>query len=163
LDAFEYFSVDYLVKPIDEERLNTALDKLSRMNGLATPVISGLNKKLSGNDGYPISRIYSRTGSKLRVLRLEEITHFFSEDKVSFAATIDGSNHPVEESLSSLEKVLNPSQFFRIHRSSIVNLDLVSEVQGRFSGGIKVLLEDVHGTRLAVARSRVKQLKERLV
>lgn len=162
LNAFEYFSIDYLLKPIERERLEAALDKVER---ISTPDASSIKNMIlelqrSGNEQQ--TRISSRVGSKVSVLDLEDITHFISEDKVTFAITADGRSNPVEQTLNSLEKSLDSDSFLRIHRATIANLNFVEEIHGWFAGGVTLRLKGESKTELSVARSRVKELKKKL-
>lgn len=164
LDAFEYFSVDYLLKPVEKKRLLAALDKLERIAAPEEQQIDDLIRRLKKeeSDRAPIQRISSRVGSKVQIIDIGEVTHFFSEDKVTFAVTASGATNPVDLSLNRLEADLDKSRFLRVHRATIVNLDFVREMHGWFAGGVMVRLKDNANTELTVARSRVKKLKTAL-
>lgn len=168
LKAFEVFSVDYLLKPVESERLETAVRKLIQFNfkraGDAIANIEKLLENLMKDAAVPsrqsISRIASRIGGKIQFFETDEITHFFAEDKMTFAQNIEGKRFPVDLSLNELETKLDSQTFLRIHRGTIINVASIDEVHGWFSGKVFIRLNDKMRTELIVARDRVRTLKE---
>ena len=168
LKAFEVNSLDYLVKPVDQEQLNRTLRKLDRLGvGEARPDAADLMRKLAQalatreTPAY-IERIATaRVGEKTQYLDLARVTHLFAEDKLTYAVTA-ARNHMVDHTIAELEANLDPRKFFRIHRSTIVNLNWVAETDTWFGGGALVRLKDEKRTELPVARDRVRALKEKL-
>lgn len=171
LKAFEVNSIDYLLKPVDPEQLQRALRKLERLRDGAKPdwmrqpelrtLLEGLAATLrsSAND-YP-ERIASRVGERIHVVDLPSVTHFVAKDKLTYAV-VDGRNHLVDHTIADLERKLDPKRFVRIHRSILLNLDWVEQVNSRFGGQAVVCLKDAAQTQLPVARDRARALKERL-
>lgn len=162
LKAFEVFSVDYLLKPVGAERLVKTLEKLEKfsmenpnenINKLLENFAQNLTQK-------PFERIASRIGGKVQIIDVNEITHFFSEDKMTFAKNLEGKSFPIDFSLNELETKLSKQTFLRIHRSSIINLNFIDEVHGWFSGKVLVRLKDKQKTEIIVARDRLKILKD---
>ena len=162
LNAFEANSIDYLLKPIEPDRLDRALDKAERMSE-PRPDLRALARELATHlaPGRKLERIASRVGERTTVLDVARITHFVSKDKLTFAAA-DGREHVVDFTLAELEERLDPRRFARIHRATIVNIPLVQELFPAVDGGMLVRLKDAGKTELAVARDRVRDLKERL-
>jgi len=163
LAAFETNSVDYLVKPIEAERLDRALDRIERLRGGDPGDVRVLARELATHLARPrpIERLSSRVGERTLLLDVARITHFVSRDKLTFA-TVGGREHLVDRTLSQLEEVLDRDRFVRIHRMTIVNLAAVSELDRWVDGGVLVRLRDEQKTELPVARDRVRTLKERL-
>jgi two-component system, LytTR family, response regulator len=168
LRAFEVNSIDYLLKPIDEAQLRRALGKLERMAGGESPrprvdeLLAQVKAMLSERSASPkIDRIPSRIGERVHFLDLGQITHFFAEDKLTFAA-LDGKNWVVDRTISDLEQNLDPARFVRVHRSTLVNLTYVDELYPWFAGKMILRLKDAKKTEITVARDRLKDLKERL-
>jgi two-component system LytT family response regulator len=161
LDAFSTNSVDYLLKPIEAERLDRALDKLARLAAQPPPDVRALARQLAAELGSRpgLERLASRVGERTTVLEIPRIAYFYSKDKLTFASS-GGRDHIVDSTLAELEQRLDPRRFVRIHRSAIVNLSFVTEL---FPGvdGLIVRLKDGK-TELSVARDRARQLKERL-
>jgi two-component system LytT family response regulator len=166
LRAFEVNSIDYLLKPIDEEQLERAIKKIGRLRSVEqNPAIHDLLKKLAASlggveAGYP-RRIASRVGERISFLDLNDVTHFVAQDKLTFAVA-GGSRHAVDQTIVELERRLDPARFLRVHRSVLVNVDWIQEVNSWFVGKVMLLLKDAQRTQLPVARDRVKDLKSRL-
>jgi two-component system, LytTR family, response regulator len=162
IDAFSVNSIDYLLKPIEPERLERAIDKLEKWTG-ARPDVQALARELASHlrPESALSRIASRVGERTTVLDVARVTHFFSKDKLTFAVT-GGREHVVDLTLAELEQKLDPRRFVRIHRATIVNASFVQEMFPGVDGGILVRLRDEQRTELSVARDRVRFLKEKL-
>jgi two-component system LytT family response regulator len=163
VDAFGVNSVDYLLKPIEAERLDRALDKLERFAGQPRPDVRALARELAAqlSPGRRLERIASRVGERTTVLDVARIGHFTSKDKLTFAV-VNGHEHVIDHTLTELEARLDPRRFARIHRATIVNIALVQELFPAVDGGVLVRLKDEKKTELSVARDRVRELKERL-
>jgi two-component system LytT family response regulator len=168
LRAFEHHSVDYLLKPIEHEQLDRALGKLERMavGEIPRPEIEGLLRQITSalhtqQNAGRLDRIPSRIGERVHFLELARITHFFAEDKLTYAATAE-KNWVVDRTIAELEEKLDPVRFVRVHRSTIVNLDYVDELNSWFGGRMMLRLKDPKKTELTVSRERLKELKERL-
>ncbi len=162
LKAFEVYSIDYLLKPIEAERLKKALVKLEKVIAEKSDETNvNLQKLLENfNTKQSLERLPSRIGGKVQIIDVKEITHFFSEDKMTFAGQIDGKNYPIDFSLNELENRLEKRSFLRVHRNSIVNVNFIEEVHGWFSGQVMIRLKSEKKTEIIVARDRVKILKE---
>src|SRR5260221_659873 len=159
LQAFEVNSIDYLLKPIEERHLARALDKIERLSAggqaqdLATQLASLLQSR---SPEYP-GRIASRLGDKLQFVDLDQVTHFFAQDKLTYAAT-EAKNYVVSYAISELEQKLDPKQFCRIHRATLLNLAYVQELDAWFGGRVLARLKDGKGTELEGSRDRVPEL-----
>lgn len=162
IEAFTVNSIDYLLKPIEADRLERALDKLTRLAGQPASDVRSLARQLAAElaPGRRLERIASRVGERTTVLDVGRITHFFSKDKLTFAATA-GREHAIDFTLNELEERLDPRRFVRIHRATIANLAFVSELYPGIDG-VMVRLKDDKKTELGVARDRVRELKDRL-
>lgn len=168
LQAFETNSVGYLLKPIDPAKLRAALDKVERIVGgqERAPNLDGLLEQLAKrlqtkeSEAYP-QRISSRVGDRVEFVDLSLVTHFFAEDKLTYAAT-SAKNYVVDQSIAELESRLDPKQFLRVHRSTLVNLTYVHELYSYFGGKWLLRLRDAGKTEISVAKERAKELRERL-
>jgi len=166
LRAFEVNSIDYLLKPIEAEQLDRAINKIERMrDGAPRPDLREVVERLaaalrSGGAGYA-DKIASRSGERIQFVEISCVTHFLARDKLTYAVTADKS-YVVDSTIAELEQKLDPNKFIRIHRSTLLNLDHVKEVHSWFAGGVVVRLKGEKGTELPVARDRVRALKTRL-
>lgn len=165
LRAFEENSIDYLVKPIEPPRLETALDKAERLRGEQTAHLRLTLEKLAADlnpaagAAYP-ERLPSKLGDKIVFVDLERVTHFYSQDKLTYAAAEKG--FVVDMTLTELEAKLDPKRWARIHRGAMVQLKFVDELHAWFGGKMKLRLKDAARTELTVSRDRVKELRSRL-
>ena len=171
LRAFETNAIDYLLKPIEPEQLERALKKLGRLRPVVKPewqrdpALPQLLKDLTASlresqPAYP-HRIASRVGERISFLSLDDVTHFIAEDKLTLAVA-NGKRHCVDQTIVDLEHRLDPTRFLRIHRSALVNVDWIHEVNSWFAGKVVLTLKDRQHTQLTVARDRVRTLKDRL-
>jgi len=165
LNAFAVNSIDYLLKPIEPDRLEHAIDKLERLraHGKDAPDVRGLARQLAAElaPTRRLERIASRVGERTTVLETSRISHFVAKDKLTFAI-VNGREHVIDYTLSDLEARLDARRFVRIHRSTVVNASFVQELFPAVDGGVLVRLKDEPKTELSVARDRVRELKERL-
>jgi two-component system, LytTR family, response regulator len=166
LRAFEVNSIDYLLKPVEERHLLRALDKLERLRATASPVRTpdwnDVLAQISSALGSPApARIASRLGDRIHILELARITHFYARDKLTYAST-EAKEYVIDHTVGELEQKFDPRQFCRIHRSTLLNLAWVREVDAWFGGRMLVRLKDSRSTELQVARDRAAELKKRL-
>lgn len=167
LRAFEVNSIDYLLKPIEQPQLERALGKLERM--LATPaprpaldaLIKQVTAAIQSQHVDSMDRIPSKVGERVHLIEIDRVTHFFAEDKLTYAATGD-KNWVVDRTIAELEQKLDPQRFIRVHRSTLVNLQYIDELFPWFGGRMVLRLKDAKKTELTVARDRLRDLKERL-
>jgi len=168
LKAFGVNSVDYLLKPVDPESLDRALKKVETLRDSGRFAQSDLQSLLqqltdSLRESKPeyLERIASRLGDRLWFLDLDRVTHFYAEDKLTYAAS-DGKAYCVDHAIAELEKKLDPKRFFRIHRSTVVNLAWIKEVTSLPGGALNIRLKDNKSTDLTVARDRAREFKARV-
>jgi two-component system, LytTR family, response regulator len=165
LRAFEVNSIDYLLKPVEAEHLNRAINKLERLRGNhqrkdLREIVESVASALRSATRYP-EKIASRSGDRVRFIDVANVTHFVAKDKLTYAVLKEKS-FVVESSISDLEQKLDPEKFVRIHRSTLLNIDYVDEMCSWFAGGVVVKLKDAQRTELPVARDRVRNLKRML-
>lgn len=166
LQAFEENAIDYLLKPVTEARLRKAIDKLRALK--STPQeqpsptdFSALLAKLQKPQPKYLERISSRVGERILVFEIKSISHFYAEDKYTFLST-RGNNHIVNFTLQELEKLLDPEIFLRIHRSTIVNLSHVAELQPEGGGKYRVRLKGDNQATLIASYGNAQMLKAKL-
>jgi two-component system LytT family response regulator len=168
LKAFGVNTIDYLLKPIEPESLERALNKVERLRALgqlAQPDLQVLLKQLTDSlrdtkPEYP-DRIASRLGDRLWFLDLDRVAYFYAEDKLTYAVS-EGKAHCVDYAIAQLERKLDPRKFLRIHRSTVVNAIWIKEVTSLPGGGLNVRLKDARNTDLTVARDRAREFKARI-
>ena len=143
--AFEVAAADYLVKPVDVERLKQAIKRLVPAQEAPARV-----------ERIPVEK----AGKKL-LLKVEDISYVMAKDDYSYLHT-DRERYLSTISLAQLEKRLEPVGFFRIHRRYLVNLSRVKEVVPMYGGTLLLTLTDPEQTQVPVSRRRVPSLKRAL-
>jgi two-component system LytT family response regulator len=162
--AFEVNAVDYLLKPFDDERFTAAIERAKRALRQDKPTLGDLGKRLAAllehggidDTRRPLTRLIVKDQDRAIFVGVEELDWIEAADYYVKLHT-RGRTHLVRQSLQSLEARLDPDRFFRVHRSTLVNLDRVKEVQALFHGDHVVILQD--GTRLKLSRNRKEKLE----
>ena len=167
LEAFEAHALDYLVKPVNRDRFHATVARIKRLLGsargddLRAPV-GQLIERLAAERGAP-QRIAIKTEGRTLLVKVDEIDWMeTADDHVRFH--IGGRVFLHRDTLTRLEQRLSPEKFLRIHRSTIVNVDRIRELQPWFQGDYVLILAD--GTRLTTGRSyreKVRALLDRTV
>ncbi|MBL7744526.1 MAG: response regulator transcription factor [Chitinophagaceae bacterium] len=154
IKAFETFSIDYLLKPIKEERLQQSIEKLKRFGHLNQTInISGLQDIIRQFQApQKATALPIKTGDRITLLRFENIAYLEAQDKYVFVFTTDGQKHLTDQSLTALSEKL-PSQFHRIHKSYIINKEKIREMHRHFNSRYLFIMEDKAGTRITSGRT----------
>lgn len=160
LKAFELSAVDYLVKPVSPERLGETLMRVRKRKGPAP--LPKLQKLMTGlEEGRAKRRMAVKCGSKYKVFDPAEVSAVVAKDHYA-AILVDGHEFLVDDRLDALAKRLDPKKFLRIHRSAIINLDYLHELEREGDRRYFAVLSDSQRTRLAVSRERLDDLKKEL-
>lgn len=151
LKAFEEKSVDYLLKPVSQERLDKAFDKLRHLYEHSTLLLAEQTRELLRQlTRSELKQIYVITGDRIIPVPLNEITYIRALEKNTVLHTV-GEQFTVDYTLEQLQENLS-GDFLRIHRSYIVNTNLIREVLKWFGGRYKIILKDREQTSLTVSR-----------
>jgi len=162
--AFEVHALDYLLKPFDRERFQAAMERAKRQirressNGLDERILA-LLEQLRGPARYS-ERLVVKTGGRVFFLNTDEIDWIEAEGNYVNIHTGAKKSYLLRETISSLESQLDPKEFVRIHRSAIVNINRIKELQPWSHGEYHILLQD--GTRLTLSRSYREKLQSAL-
>lgn len=152
LKAFDFSAMDYLLKPIDTDRLAAALAKLEPEEDTFA---EGENTSPLGLD----DQVFIKDGERCWLVRLHQVRYF--ESVGNYVRIHFGKNKPlILRSLNALEKRLDPNNFFRANRKHIVNLQEIDRVEPYFSGGLVVFLSS--GERIEISRRQAVRFKEKL-
>jgi two-component system LytT family response regulator len=163
--AFEFHALDYLLKPFDRERFQAAIERAKRQirrdssdgSGIDARILA-LLEQMHGQPRYS-ERLVVKTGGRVFFLNTDEIDWIEAEG--NYVSIHTGKKaYLLRETISSFESQLDPKEFVRIHRSSIVRLDRIKELQPWSHGEYHVILAD--GTRLTLSRSYREKLQAAL-
>lgn len=154
IKAFETFSIDYLLKPIKEERLRQTIEKLKQFGRRdSTMDIAGLQEMiLQFQSPKKATALTIKTGDRIILLRFENIIYMEAHDKYVFVFTTDGQKHLTDQSLTILSEKL-PQQFYRIQKSYIINKERIKEMHRHFNSRYLFIMDDKAGTRLTSGRT----------
>jgi two-component system LytT family response regulator len=154
IKAFETFSIDYLLKPIKEERLEQSIGKLKQFGKVDSPIdIPGLQQIIQQfKSPQKATALPIKTGDRIILLRYENIAYLEAQDKYVLVFTNEGQKHLTDQSLTTLIEKL-PSQFHRIHKSYIINKERIREMHRHFNSRYLFIMEDKAGTRLTSGRT----------
>ena len=159
IKAFELNAVDYLLKPYSKDRLNEAVDKALKRNS-TTESKAEIFKKLSEQTvSENMERIVVKTGSKIKVIPVDAINYFEAQDDYVMLYT-DSSKHLKQGTMKFFEEHLDPHKFIRVHRSYIVKIDQVIQLEPYAKDSYVAKLKN--GTVIKVSKSGLKSLKEKL-
>lgn len=163
IKAFENFTIDYLVKPISQDRFDKAIEKLTKLQGSTQAIdLVKLQELISQVPKKKESFSFAvRKGERIVLLDYEDITYFKAEDKYVNIYLNNSEVHITDKTLSDLDSIL-PQDFIRIHRSIIVNKTFVGEIEKYFKGTMIVFLNDKKGTKLKSSEKYSKELKRSL-
>lgn len=160
IKAFEVNSIDYLLKPIQQDKLAGALEKYEATNQKNESFdLSKIQELIKGEQTYK-SRFLVKFGQRIKAVPVEKIAYFFSRDKLSYLVTFDGKKLPVDQTLEELDGLLNPKNYFRVNRKFIVHFDAVSDIHPYFKGRVKLELEPVIDEDIVVSSERTPVFKK---
>jgi two-component system, LytTR family, response regulator len=154
--AFDVHAVDYLLKPFNTERFETALERVKRRLGGKLPAPAELAQSARPPAQY-VERVVVRDGTRVHIIPVAKLDYAEAQDDYIALAT-EGKLHLKQQTISSLESVLDPSRFLRIHRSYIVNLERVTKIEPYSKDNHVVVLNN--GAQLPVSRSGYARLRE---
>jgi DNA-binding LytR/AlgR family response regulator len=163
LQAFKLNSIDYLLKPIEDVELQKAVKKYQERIPQNNAVTLDFNdiKKLLVN---PIDREYKKrfsvkVGQHLKLINIEDIECFYSENKGTYVYTTEGRNYLLDTTLELLEQELEPNAFFRINRKYFVNINAIKDMVSYTNSRLQIKLNNYNKDEVIVARERVKDFK----
>jgi|TARA_R110002110_G_scaffold139815_8_gene326663 two-component system response regulator LytT len=163
LQAFKLNSIDYLLKPIDDDELEAAVAKYKSLKPKSKSLQLNFDdiKKLLVN---PVGREYkkrftTKIGQHIKMIPVDEIECFYSENKGTYAHTIEGRDYLLDTTLEHLEEELSPDTFFRISRKFYVNINAIKDIISYTNSRLQLKLSSFKEQEIIVARERVKDFK----
>ncbi len=163
LRAFKLNSIDYLLKPIDEDDLEVAINKFKQRNQPQNLSLDfEMIKRMLVN---PVEKEYKKRftvkiGQQLKLIDIQEVECFFSQDKGTYLHTLDNRDYLLEGTLEQLETELNPEDFYRVSRKFIVPMKAIKEIQMHSNSRLKLILPTYKEDEVIVARERVGDFKD---
>jgi DNA-binding LytR/AlgR family response regulator len=166
IEAFENEAVDYILKPVTDKRLQKTIQRLKKqISAISNPPIDFhqtmdrlfaalKDKQLSGY----LKWIKVRHGEEVRLIAIDDVCYFKAEDKYTLVRTLEKESL-IKKSIRQLTEELDPDQFWRIHRSTIINLSCIAGVHRSFAGRLLVKFKDLPET-LPVSKTYAHRFKQ---
>lgn len=161
LQAFDAYCIDYLVKPITKERFAKTVEKLGQFNGNSSEMnlqkliqqLPNLSKKAEATT-LPV-----KVGDRVIFVRLDEVSYFKADEKYVSVITKHSKSYILDTSLKQLEEKL-PSGFIRVHKTYLVNKNLVKEIRKHFNNRFIIILDDYDQSKITSGRSYYQSVRE---
>lgn len=163
IQAFEVNSVDYLLKPVQREKIEASLNKYKAKKEAWIPgdkidlesLLSAINE---ARQNYK-SRFLVKLGNKIHAVKTEQVAYFISDQKLTFLTDRDGHKYPLDHSLEEIMQQVNPESFFRVNRKYIIHLDAVTEINPYFKGRLKLNLQPAAEEDIIVSAEKTPLFK----
>jgi len=163
IDAFKVLSVDYLLKPITQETLAKALEKMRLLrsnSSFSLPSYQNLATFRFGGRAFK-SRLLGRVGQKMFFIKTTDIATISADNRIVEITTIDKAKYLIDQTLEELQQELDPSSFFRINRSMIVHAAAIDQVKPFINHRLRLILKaPLHSGDLIISRDRVTDFKK---
>ena len=158
IQAFEVNGIDYLLKPIQHDRLEQALDKYAKFNRsqqhTRKQLFAEFKELLTAASREYKSRFLCKIGNKIKSIPIEKIRYFFSKDKMSFIIDDDNNRLPINNTLDEIDQLVDPKYFFRVNRQYIAHFEAISEIHPYFKGRLKIKLSPGEADDIVVSAER---------
>lgn len=165
IKAFKVKSIDYLLKPVKQEELESAVEKYKSMkseffgNENAGKLEQLLDSLQHTGKSYK-KRFLVKKGEQLIPVSDEQIVYFHAENELVFLYTPDGKKYLIDYTLEQVDALLDPSRFFRINRQYILHMQAIQEIHTYFNSRLKLYLRPAVTDEVLVSRSKAKVFKE---
>lgn len=161
--AFSVNSIDYLLKPIDENRLSDALVKYETLigNNYKQPndYLHVILESLQHREKPYRTRFLILGNDKYHPLEVTDIAYFYSENKITFAVTFSGQEHIVDLSLNKISEQLDPDRFFRANRQILLCVKAISHIEPYFNGKIVVFVKPPYKNQILISEEKLSSFK----
>lgn len=157
LKAFKLNSIDYLLKPIDENELKAAIEKFLSLQNKTVFNQQSLNNVYNSNFK---KRFVVKTGNIIKIIDVNDIECFYSAFKSSFLTTNESRSFGLDDSLESIEKEVSTDDFFRVNRQFLINLKAIKEISIYSNSRLKISLNNYKEEEIIVSREKVQAFKE---
>ncbi len=164
--AFKVNSLDYILKPIDPNDLQRAVERCrrsisqSQQSGISSLDIDALREALTRKQSEYKHRFIIRIGDKISIVNTSDIAYFFAEDKSTVLMTTDAKRYIVDQSLDAIIDSIDPDKFFRISRSCIVSIGAIQSISKHLNNRLKITLQPKSDFEAFVSRFRISDFMD---
>lgn len=160
IKAFDLNSIHYLVKPVRQQDLQRALEKLTNRNNPSVADLSALKEVLNFRSKSYKSNFLAKNGSRFMVKHVDQISYFYTDDKLVYLVDASNKKYLIDNKLEELDgQALDPNNFFRVNRQFIVNIKFVELLKKYSSQRLQVFLSHGQEHEIIVSRERVSDFK----
>lgn len=160
LEAFQYNSVDYLLKPIKPKELINAIHKIDKLNQANAQIVSIDKLKTTLEKKYK-TRFLFKVGSKYQRMNIADLAYFYSHEGLNYARSCKGETYLTDFTMDELDQLLDPQDFFRCNRGMILRADNINEIHSYFNGRLLLKLKpEFTQSEVLVSREKVKAFKQ---
>lgn len=161
IKAFEVNSIDYLLKPIQKEKLAEAIQKHKDrvQQGKFPADFEGLYDIIQKQKQSYKSRFLIKVGQKILAVPVEKIAYFYSQNKLTYIVTKEGQKLPTDQTLETLEDQLNPKNFYRANRQFIVSYESIAEIHPYFKGRLKIEVTPSSDMEIVISAEKTPEFK----
>lgn len=159
IKAFKLNSIDYLLKPVDPEELKKAIQKFQNQQVRGNMDLAELKNLLQSQTVTYKSRFLVKFGEKIQSVPSDDISYFFSAEKVTYLQTRKGRKYIMDYTLDQLEQWLDPKRFFRLNRKYIASFDSIDEIYTYSNSRLKIKLVHCNDNDILVSREKVGEFK----
>lgn len=157
--AFKYNSIDYLLKPLDQEELVNAIEKYRKSDLENTATNNSYSKIDKIINGEFKKRFLIKIGDQYKSVEVDSIAYFQYEDGLTYLHDREGKKWPMDQSLDHLEEVLHPLEFFRVNRKFLISLKAIDQIHSYFNSRLMLKLLPSSDEDIIVSRDRVSDFK----
>lgn len=163
LKAFKVNAIDYLLKPIKQQELEQAIQKVAK-SGKGEESGEALMQKLA-EAGFikKHKRILVKMGQAIKLIDLDQVAYFYSRDKISFAVLPGNKRYPLDQSLDQIEQMIDPEHYFRINRQFIVKMEAIEEMIAYSKSRVKLKMNPPTEEDAIVSKERSPEFKKWLL
>lgn len=163
IDAFQLFSIDYILKPVTSEALAAAINKYKNLStGFAASADYGsIMEQVKDNftSRYK-NRFLTKVGQRLFFVQVDEVAYFHADNKIVFLVDREGNRFVINTTLEKLELMLDPRHFFRINRKVIIHADVIEQVKPVANNRLKIVLRGIQTQEdITISREKVPEFK----
>lgn len=160
LKAFEVNSISYILKPLDEDKLEKSINKLFKIsphnnNANLQNLLSALNPEIKYK-----KRITIKLGDRIIIVEEKDIAYFIAENRICYLYTKDDNKYVIDFSLDTISTQLNPKTFFRISRDCITAFDSIKDIKRYYKGRLNIRLTPDYGENIIISKERVSDFME---
>ena len=160
-EAFEHNSIDYLLKPIRQEKLDAALNKYDKLKQYFVQNLQQMlaSKQQPGNSGYK-KRFLVKQGSDYASIKIEDIGYFYATHKLVCLVDQKNRKYILDQSLSEIEKQLDPAQFYRVNRKYLIQLSAIKKIKTYPRSKLLLEVEPVINDEIIISQENVAAFKD---